>query len=118
MAVGPDARGSIDVTDSVENNLQRVAFAKKVQVSALTVVMLDRPRHEPLMEQVRQVGARITLLSDGDIAAAIMATLEGTGIDVMLGIGGLPEAVLAACALKCLGRGLPCRPWVPFRGDE
>src|SRR5205823_247072 len=90
-------------TDSVENNLQRVAFAKKVQVSDLTVVMLDRPRHEPLMDQVRQVGARITLLSDGDIAAAIMATLEGTGIDVMLGVGGLPEAVLAACALKCLG---------------
>src|SRR5205823_3136854 len=83
VAVGPQARGSVDVTDSVENNLQRVAFAKKVQVSDLTVVMLDRPRHEPLMDQVRQVGARITLLSDGDIAAAIMATLEGTGIDVM-----------------------------------
>src|SRR5207248_9893069 len=82
LAVRPDARGSIDVTDAVANNLQRVAFAKKVQVSDLTVVMLDRPRHEAMMEQVRQVGARITLLSDGDIAAAIMATLEGTGIDV------------------------------------
>src|SRR5438445_9102896 len=98
IAVGPQARGAIDVTDSVENNLQRVAFAKKVQVSDLTVVMLDRPRHEALMEQVRQTGARISLLSDGDIAAAIMATLEGTGIDVMMGVGGLPEAVLAACA--------------------
>src|SRR2546423_13093533 len=118
IAVGPEARGSVDVTDSVENNLQRVAFAKKVQVSDLTVVMLDRPRHEPLMEQVRQVGARITLLSDGDIAAAIMATLEGTGIDVMLGIGGLPEAVLAACALKCLGGDLQCRLWVRSRDDE
>ncbi|HKV31796.1 MAG TPA: class II fructose-bisphosphatase [Candidatus Dormibacteraeota bacterium] len=118
IAVGPEARGSIDVTDSVENNLQRVAFAKKVQVSDLTVVMLDRPRHEPLMDQVRQVGARITLLSDGDIAAAIMATLEGTGIDVMLGIGGLPEAVLAACALKCLGGDLQCRLWLRSRDDE
>jgi len=116
--VGPDARGSIDVTDSVENNLQRVAFAKKVQVSDLTIVMLDRPRHEALMDQVRQVGARITLLSDGDIAAAIMATLEGTGIDVMLGVGGLPEAVLAACALKCLGGDLQCRLWLRSRDDE
>ena len=118
MAVGPDARGSIDLTDSVENNLQRVAFAKKVQVSDLTVVMLDRPRHEALMDQVRQVGARITLLSDGDIAAAIMATLEGTGIDVMLGVGGLPEAVLAACALKCLGGELQCRLWLRSKDDE
>jgi fructose-1,6-bisphosphatase II len=118
IAVGPEARGSVDVTDSVENNLQRVAFAKKVQVSDLTVVMLDRPRHESLMEQVRQVGARITLLSDGDIAAAIMATLEGTGIDVMLGVGGLPEAVLAACALKCLGGDLQCRLWLRSKDDE
>ena len=118
IAVGPEARGSVDVTDSVENNLQRVAFAKKVQVSDLTVVMLDRPRHESLMEQVRQIGARITLLSDGDIAAAIMATLEGTGIDVMLGVGGLPEAVLAACALKCLGGDLQCRLWLRSREEE
>ena len=118
IAVGPEARGSVDVTDSVENNLQRVAFAKKVQVSDLTVVMLDRPRHESLMDQVRQVGARITLLSDGDIAAAIMATLEGTGIDVMLGIGGLPEAVLAACALKCLGGDLQCRLWLRSKDEE
>lgn len=118
IAVGPEARGSVDVTDSIENNLQRVAFAKKVQVSDLTVVMLDRPRHESLMEQVRQVGARITVLSDGDIAAAIMATLEGTGIDVMLGVGGLPEAVLAACALKCLGGDLQCRLWLRSRDEE
>jgi fructose-1,6-bisphosphatase II len=118
IAVGPEARGSIDVADSVENNLQRVAFAKKVQVSDLTVVMLDRPRHESLMDQVRQVGARIALLSDGDIAAAIMATLEGTGIDVMLGVGGLPEAVLAACALKCLGGDLQCRLWLRSRDEE
>jgi len=118
IAVGPDARGSVDVTDSVENNLQRVAFAKKVQVSDLTVVMLDRPRHEPMVEQVRQVGARISLLSDGDIAAAIMATLEGTGIDVMMGVGGMAEAVLAACALKCLGGDLQCRVWLPSRDDE
>jgi len=118
IAVGPDARGSVDVTDSVENNLQRVAFAKKVQVSDLTVVMLDRPRHQSLTEQVRQVGARITMLSDGDIAAAVMATLEGTGIDVMIGVGGLPEAILAACALKCLGGDLQCRLWLRSKDDE
>jgi len=118
IAVGPDARGSVDVTDSVENNLQRVAFAKRVQVSDLTVVMLDRPRHQSLTDQVRQIGARITMLSDGDIAAAIMATLEGTGIDVMIGVGGLPEAVLAACALKCLGGDLQCRLWVRSKDDE
>jgi fructose-1,6-bisphosphatase II len=118
IAVGPEARGSVDVTDSVENNLQRVAFAKKVQVSDLTVVMLDRPRHEPIMEQIRQVGARISLISDGDIAAAIMATLDGTGIDVMMGVGGLAEAVLAACALKCLGGDLQCRLWLRSREDE
>jgi fructose-1,6-bisphosphatase II len=118
IAVGPEARGSVDVTDSVENNLQRIAFAKQVQVSDLTVVMLDRPRHQQLMEQVRQMGARISLLTDGDIAAAIMATLEGTGIDVMMGIGGLQEAVLAACALKCLGGDLQCRLWLRSREDE
>jgi fructose-1,6-bisphosphatase II len=118
IAVGPEARGAVDVTDSVENNLQRVAFAKKLQVSDLTVVMLDRPRHEPIMQAVRQVGARITLISDGDIAAAIMTALEGTGIDVMMGIGGLPEAVLAACALKCLGGDLQCRLWLRSREDE
>ena len=118
IAVGPDARGSVDVTDSVENNLQRIAFAKKVQVSDLTVVMLDRPRHQSLMEQVRQVGARITMLSDGDIAAAIMATLDGTGIDVMVGVGGLPEAILAACALKCLGGDLQCRLWLRTKDEE
>ncbi len=118
IAVGPEARGSVDVTDSVENNLQRVAFAKKVQVSDLTVVMLDRPRHQALSDQVRQIGARITLLSDGDIAAAIMATLDGTGIDVMIGVGGLPEAILAACALKCLGGDLQCRLWLRSKEDE
>jgi fructose-1,6-bisphosphatase II len=118
IAVGPQARGSIDCTDSVENNLQRVAFAKNLQVSDLTVVVLDRPRHESLMEQVRQTGARISLISDGDIAAAIMATLDGTGIDVMMGVGGLPEAVLAACALKCLGGDLQCRLWLRSKEDE
>jgi fructose-1,6-bisphosphatase II len=118
IAVGRQARGSIDVTDSVEHNLQRVAFAKELQVSDLTVVMLDRPRHEALMEQVRQTGARITLISDGDIAAAIMAALEGTGIDVMMGVGGLQEAVLAACALKCLGGDLQCRLWLRSKEDE
>lgn len=112
IAVGPAARGSIDITDTPENNLRRIAFAMDVHVRDLTVVMLDRPRHQALMERVREMGARIALISDGDVGAAIMAAVEGSGVDVMLGAGGTREAVLAACALRCLGGELQCRPWV------
>ena len=112
IAVGPAARGSIDITDTPENNLRRIAFAMDVHVRDLTVVMLDRPRHQALMERVRDMGTRIALISDGDIGAAMMAAVDGSGIDVMLGAGGTREAVLAACALRCLGGELQCRPWV------
>ncbi len=118
IAVGPEARGSIDVADSIENNLRRIAFAKNVQVSDLTVVMLDRPRHQERIDQIRQAGARISLISDGEISGAVMAAMEGTGIDVMIGIGGMSEAVLAACALKCLGGDMQCRLWLRSRDDE
>jgi fructose-1,6-bisphosphatase II len=118
IAVGPEARGSIDVADSIENNLRRVAFAKNVQVSDLTVVMLDRPRHQDRIDQIRQVGARISLISDGEVSGAVMAAMEGTGIDVMMGIGGMSEAVLSACALKCLGGEQQCRLWLPSKEDE
>ncbi len=118
IAVGPEAHGSVDVTDSIENNLRRVAFAKNLQVSDLTVVILDRPRHQERIEQVRQAGARISLISDGEISGALMAAMEGTGIDVMVGVGGMAEAVLAACALRCLGGDLQCRLWLRGKEDE
>ena len=112
IAVGPAARGSIDISDTPENNLRRIAFAMDTHVRDLTVVMLDRPRHQALLERVREMGARVALISDGDIGAAIMASVDGSGVDVMLGAGGTREAVLAACALRCLGGELQCRPWV------
>jgi fructose-1,6-bisphosphatase II len=112
IAVGPKARGSVDITDTPENNLRRIAFAMDVRVNDLTVAMLDRPRHQALLERVREMGARVALISDGDVGAAIMAAVEGSGVDVMLGAGGTSEAVLAACALRCLGGELQCRPWV------
>jgi fructose-1,6-bisphosphatase II len=112
IAVGPKARGSIDITDTPENNLRRIAFAMDVRVNDLTVAMLDRPRHQALLERVREMGARVALISDGDVGAAIMAAVSGSGVDVMLGAGGTGEAVLAACALRCLGGELQCRPWV------
>ena len=112
IAVGPAARGSVDITDTPENNLRRIAFAMDVHVRDLTVAMLDRPRHQALLERVREMGSRVALISDGDVGAAMMAAVPGTGVDVMLGAGGTGEAVLAACALRCLGGELQCRPWV------
>ena len=112
IAVGPAARGSVDITDTPENNLRRVAFAMDVHVRDLTVAMLDRPRHQALLERVRDMGARVALISDGDVGAAVMSAVAGTGVDVMLGAGGTREAVLAACAMRCLGGELQCRPWV------
>lgn len=112
LAVGPQARGAVDITDTPENNLRRIAFAMDVQVQDLTVVMLDRPRHQGLLERVRALGARLALISDGDIGSALMTAWPGSGIDVMIGSGGTSEAVLAACALRCLGGEIQCRPWV------
>jgi fructose-1,6-bisphosphatase II len=111
MAVGPRAKEAMDITASVATNLKNIARAKKSDVEDITVVVLDRERHEELIRQIRQVGARVKLIQDGDVAGAIMAALEGTGVDVLLGVGGSPEAVLAACALKCLGGEIQCRLW-------
>lgn len=112
IAVGPAARGAVDITDTPENNLRRIAFAMNVQVQDLTVVMLDRPRHQALLERVRALGTRVALITDGDVGAAMMAAWPGSGIDVMVGSGGTQEAILAACAMRCLGGELHCRPWV------
>jgi fructose-1,6-bisphosphatase II len=112
IAVGPTARGAVDIADTPENNLRRIAFAMDVQVQDLTVIMLDRPRHQALLERVRSLGARVALISDGDVGAAMMAAWPGSGIDVMIGSGRTQEAIVAACAMRCLGGEIHCRPWV------
>jgi len=103
IAVGPTAKGTIDINASPTANLQRVADAKKCYIEDLTVVILDRPRHDKIVEEIRKAGARIHLITDGDVAPAIAAAVEGSGVDMLLGIGGAPEGVLAAAALKCMG---------------
>lgn len=116
IAVGPRSKGAIDITKSVSENLHAVADAKGMSVEDLTVVILDRPRHEDLINQVREAGSRIKLITDGDVAGALMATMPETGIDVLLGIGGAPEAVITAAAFKCFGGDLQTRLWL--RNDE
>jgi fructose-1,6-bisphosphatase II len=112
IGVGPAAKGAVDIADTPENNLRRIAFAMDVQVQDLTVIMLDRPRHQAILERVRSLGARVALISDGDVGAAMMAAWPGSGVDVMIGSGGTQEAIVAACAMRCLGGELHCRPWV------
>ena len=118
LIVGPKAADVIDITDSVTANLERIAKAEDRAVTDLTVVVLDRDRHEALLEEIRSAGARVKLIMDGDVAAGVMAAMEHrTGIDVLMGIGGAPEAVLAACAIKCIGGAMQARLW-PRAGDE
>lgn len=103
IVVGPSAKGAIDINASPTENLKRVAEAKGCYVEDLTVVILDRPRHEKMIQEVRKAGARIHLIPDGDVAPAIAAAVDGSGVDLLMGIGGAPEGVLAAAALKCMG---------------
>jgi len=118
LIVGPKAAKVIDITDTVKNNLSRIAKAEDRQVEDLTVVVLDRDRHEDLLEEIRSAGARVKLIMDGDVAAGVMAAMEHrTGIDVLMGIGGAPEAVLAACAIKCVGGSMQGRLWLRA-GDQ
>ncbi len=116
ICVGPGARDAIDIDASVETNLRNVAEALDLDVQEVTVVVLDRPRHEELLRQIREVGARVKLISDGDIAAGIQAALPGSGVQVAMGVGGSPEGVLAAAAIRCTGGAIQCRPWP--RNDE
>jgi len=103
IAVGAEARGAIDIRKSATYNLAAVAEAKRVGVADLTAVILDRPRHAALIAEVRQAGARIRLISDGDVGGALATADPATGVDILLGIGGAPEGVLAAAALRCVG---------------
>ncbi|MFS0673180.1 class II fructose-bisphosphatase [Ornithinibacillus sp. 179-J 7C1 HS] len=103
IAVGPEAVGKIDINAPTINNLKAVAKAKNKDIEDLVVILLDRPRHHKLIEEIREAGARIRLIQDGDVAAAINTAFDETGIDLFMGIGGAPEGVIAAIALKCLG---------------
>lgn len=103
IATGPDAADAIDLTAPIAENIRRVAKAKGGSVSDVTVCVLDRPRHQQLVHEIRDVGARIKFITDGDVAGAIMAARPGTGVDLLAGIGGTPEGIIAACALKCMG---------------
>jgi fructose-1,6-bisphosphatase II len=103
LATGPEAADVVDLDAPAAANINAVAKAKGISPKDVTVVILDRERHADLITEVRAAGARIQLITDGDVAGAIMAAREGTGIDLMLGIGGTPEGIIAACALKCLG---------------
>jgi len=119
LAVARDAADVVAFEAPVEENLRRVAVAKGMDVAELTVCILDRPRHEEgLVGRVRATGARIKFLLDGDVAGAIMAARPGTGVDVLVGIGGTPEGVIAACALKCLDGALFGRLWPRDEGER
>lgn len=103
IACGPEAKGLIDISLSPTENLKRIADAKKCRIRDLTAVVLDRPRHKELISELRATGCRINLIGDGDVSAAIATSIPGTGIDVLFGIGGAPEGVIAAAAMRCLG---------------
>ncbi len=111
LAVGPEAREAIDLDAPVAENLRRIARAKGKDIDDLTVVILDRDRHADLIREVRAAGARIKLIPDGDVSAALMTAFPDSGIDVLMGIGGSPEGVITAAALKCLGGEIQARLW-------
>jgi fructose-1,6-bisphosphatase II len=103
IVTGPEAADVIDITAPVSVNIEKVAKAKKVPAYDITVVLLDRPRHNNLADEIRATGARIKFISDGDVAGAVLAARPNTGADLLMGIGGTPEGVIAACAMRCLG---------------
>lgn len=116
IAVGPVARGVIDLSQSATWNLQRIAEAKSCELNEVTAVILNRPRHEDLIREVRALGCRIHLIQDGDVSAAIAVCEPESGMDVLLGTGGAPEGVIAAAALRCMGGEIQGR--LVFRNDQ
>jgi fructose-1,6-bisphosphatase II len=111
IVTGVEAKDAIDINASVKENLTNIALAKKRKISEITVVVLDRPRHEKLLTEIRAAGARVKLISDGDVSASIQAALPDTGVDVLMGIGGTPEGVLSAAAVHCIGGAIQCKVW-------
>ncbi|MFC1691615.1 class II fructose-bisphosphatase [Nanoarchaeota archaeon] len=116
IAVGPEAKGVVELDASVKTNLTKIAKALDKEIPDLTVIVLERERHEKLVEQIRDAGARIMFISDGDVSGAIATALPDSGVDVLMGIGAAPEGVLAAAALKCLGGEIQGR--LQFRNEE
>jgi fructose-1,6-bisphosphatase II len=117
LVTGPEAADVVDIRYPVAENIHQVAKAKGGKPEDVTVVLLDRPRHEQLASEIRDTGARIKFITDGDVAGAIMAARADTGVDLLLGIGGTPEGIITACALKCLDGVIQGRLW-PTDGDE
>jgi fructose-1,6-bisphosphatase II len=117
LVTGPAAATAVDIGAPASHNIAAVAKAKGISPQDVTVVILDRPRHADLISEVRATGARIKLITDGDVAGAIMAARDGTGVDLLLGVGGTPEGIIAACAVKCLGGVIQGRLW-PRDDDE
>lgn len=111
LATGPEAAHLVDIAASPGDNIRAVARAKGKSPQDVTVVILDRPRHEQIVQEVRDAGARIKFITDGDVAGAIMSARAGTGVDLLLGIGGTPEGIITACAMKCLGGAIQGRLW-------
>jgi fructose-1,6-bisphosphatase II len=111
IVTGAEAKDCIDILAPVAENLKNIALVKKKKISEITVIVLDRPRHEQLLSEIRGAGARVKLISDGDVAASIEAALPGREVDVLMGIGGTPEGVLSAAAIRCIGGGIQCRAW-------
>jgi fructose-1,6-bisphosphatase II len=116
IAVGPQAAEAIDIRQTTAWNIKSVAAALHLNVADVTVTVLDRPRHEQLIKEIRAAGARIKLITDGDVLGALDAAMPDTGVNMLMGIGGAPEGVLAACGLKCIGGNMQARPWP--RNDE
>ena len=116
IAVGPEGADAIDIEATPTENLERVAEAKGVDVNDLTVVVLERERHDDLIAELREAGARVNLIRDGDVAPAIAAAQQGTGVDLLMGIGGTPEGVISAAAIKSLGGAMQGKLWP--RNDE
>ncbi|MFG2127867.1 class II fructose-bisphosphatase [Streptomyces sp. NPDC048751] len=111
LVTGPEAADFVDIDAPVAVNIRRVAKAKRATPEDVTVVILDRPRHAGIIDEIREAGARIKLISDGDVAGSILALREGTGVDLLLGIGGTPEGIISACAVKCLGGTIQGKLW-------
>lgn len=116
IAVGPESKGCIDIDKSATENLNRISEALKKPVNEITAVILDRPRHKDLIAEVRKAGARIHLIGDGDVSAAVAAAWPDSGVDVLFGIGGAPEGVISAAAMRCLGGDFQGR--LKFRNEE
>lgn len=117
LVVGPEGADVIDINISPEDNIARVAKAKKKALDDITVVVLDRPRNDGIKEGIRNAGARIKLIPDGDIAGALLTCKDHGGADLLMGIGGSPEAVITACAIKCLGGNMQCKLWPRNEAD-